>query len=90
MAIIDGVAILEQIKPYGTIKITNGTAHVPRLITSEIDDTEINYIVSSNIAILYRNGSMIDDILKALDILKEQIKLRYVANMEKEEKNVSK
>jgi len=70
-----------KIRPVGEIKIFDerGYAYIPDLIRSEVGvegKGGIPYFINANTVLLVRKGASLESILKSLDVLKEDLKLR--------------
>jgi len=68
-----------KIKPHGTFKISpGGGANIPSLIRKEIDKEEISFVVDAKTAILFAHGTSLEDILKSIEVLKDDLVLRTI------------
>lgn len=72
----------EVIRPAGKIKIVDerGYAYIPKEIREEVNvqgKGEISYFKNANTILLVRRGASRKDILKSIDVLKEDIELRW-------------
>jgi hypothetical protein len=70
-----------KIKPVGTIKLTKeNKAHIPKLIRRETDTApgeEIPYVINAATVLLYNRKLELNQLLASLDVLKEDLKLRF-------------
>ena len=73
---------MEKIRPVGVLKIsTQGKSHIPEVIRKEVGlqigvSGEIPYFLVANCVLLARRETSLKDMLTALDVLKEDLKLR--------------
>jgi len=69
----------KRIRPKGTIAVSEvGTAHMPKEIREElgIQRGDIAYVVDAKTAVLFSPNSSPKDIIKSLEILIQDLKLR--------------
>jgi hypothetical protein len=72
------------IRPHGTLKIVDsrGYTYLPKNVQDELGitnmgkDNEVPFVLDANVVVLLRRGATADDVLKGLEILKEDLKLR--------------
>lgn len=72
----------KNIRAMGYIKIvdTHGGAYLPKRVREEVDakyKEQIPYFMNANSVLLIRKGATREDVLKGLDILKEDLQLRW-------------
>lgn len=78
-------------RPVGYINIHDprGYGFIPQMVRKELGiegKGKIPFFINANTVLLVRKGATRDDILKGLDILKEDFKLRWKAEGEASEK----
>lgn len=74
--------LTEEKRPIGKIVIhdTRGYAYIPKIVRREIGlegKGKIPYYLDANVVLLVRENATKDDIVKGLDILKEDLQLRW-------------
>ena len=72
----------EEKRPIGEIVIHDkrGYAYIPKIVRKEIGlegKGKIPFYVDANVVLLVRGDATRDDIIKGLDILKEDLQLRW-------------
>lgn len=71
----------EKIRPVGYIRLTKTCkTHIPELIRRETETApggKIPYIINASTILLYNPKLDLESLLKSIDILKEDLKLRY-------------
>lgn len=67
-------------RPVGRIKVfSKNLAYLPKIVLEETgakEGGEIEFYIDANCVLLVRSGASIEDIIKGLEILKEDLKLR--------------
>ena len=67
----------QTIEPQGTFKVQHsGSTHFPVLLTNELGTKLISFVCTPRIAILYNPDDTLNEILKRIDLLKANLKLR--------------
>jgi len=73
----------EAIKPHGTIKATEGgSAHIPKEIRESLESDSLPYVMDAHTVVLFNPNSSPEIVLKSLQNLIEDIKLRVVPKTE--------
>ncbi len=77
--------IIENKRPIGEIVIYDdrGYAYIPKIVRKEIGlegKGRIPFYVDANVVLLVREHAAKEDIVKGLDILKEDLQLRWKAD----------
>jgi len=72
----------EDIRPHGKIKVLDdrGFSYLPKLLREEMNAEKGDYIpffINANTALLIREGTSREEVLKSLEVLKEDLKLRW-------------
>jgi hypothetical protein len=72
----------KALRPHGTILIIDGRgfSYVPSLLRREFNmqkGSRIPFFISASAALLIRKDATLEEVLKSIDILKEDIKLRW-------------
>jgi len=70
-----------------TVYDPRGYCYIPKIVRKEVGTEgkgRIPFLIDANCVLLVRKGSKVEQILKGLDILKEDLKLRCVKYQEKE------
>ena len=70
----------ESVRPVGSFKTTeSGKAHIPSIVRKELGIKgagEVPFYLDANCVLLVRSGSSLNDVLRGLDVLKADLKLR--------------
>jgi len=78
-----------KIKPVGTIKLTKtAKAHIPQLIRRETETQpgeEIPFVINAAIVLLYNPKLDLQQLLASLEVLKQDLKLRYQGERKNEQ-----
>jgi bifunctional DNA-binding transcriptional regulator/antitoxin component of YhaV-PrlF toxin-antitoxin module len=72
----------KKIRFQGAIKVLDprGFAYLPSVLRRELDakkGSSLPFFIAANIVLLVRSNCPLEDILRSIDILKEDIKLRW-------------
>jgi len=76
-----------QIRPVGHIRVNDsrGYGYLPKVVRKEVGlegKGKIPFFLDANVVLLIRKGATREDVMKGLDILKEDLKLRWPENSE--------
>ena len=74
--------LTERKRPIGEIVIhdSRGYAYIPKIVRKEIGvegKGKIPYYLDANVVLLVREDASRDDVIKGLDVLKEDLQLRW-------------
>ena len=72
----------ENVRPHGKIKVLDnrGFSYLPVMLRRELDAKKGDYIqffINANTALLIRQGASREDVLKGLEILRDDLPLRW-------------
>jgi bifunctional DNA-binding transcriptional regulator/antitoxin component of YhaV-PrlF toxin-antitoxin module len=70
------------IRPHGTVRVldSRGFAYLPKVLRRELDaekGSSLPFFIDANTALLIRRDCTLKDVLKSLDVLKEDLQLRW-------------
>jgi bifunctional DNA-binding transcriptional regulator/antitoxin component of YhaV-PrlF toxin-antitoxin module len=73
--------LAKEIRPIGYLRTTReGKSHIPALIRREIGiqgEDKIAFFLNANCVLLIRKGASLGDVLQGLDVLKQDLELRW-------------
>jgi hypothetical protein len=73
-------------RPVGRLKIwPRGFTYFPKLLQEEIGikgtgEEEVDYFIDANTVLLIRRGATLEEVLRGLDVLRDDLKLRASLN----------
>jgi bifunctional DNA-binding transcriptional regulator/antitoxin component of YhaV-PrlF toxin-antitoxin module len=78
----DDIRGKKALRPHGAIRVLDdrGFSYLPRLLRQELDakkGTSLPFFLDANTALIVRRDCSLSDVLKSLDILKQDLQLRW-------------